>query len=114
MADTETTKQIKPSFDKEISGHTFESTDGPTSTVELVDNKGTIIGKLEDVTLERLGLISKMDEISLDGRDYKIVSRLLDLGTKNSDLCLTLRTSHASTVKPVKNKKTGKWEIPKK
>ena len=80
--------------------------------VRVTNNKNEVIGNLLNVSCDLMGMLSRVEEIKLDGMDCKIVSRSLAINSDNNDYGLTLKTSHASTVKPVKDKKTRKWVSP--
>ena len=80
--------------------------------VRITNNKNEVIGHLANVSCDLMGMLSRAEEISLDGLDCKITSRSLAINSQNNDYGLTLKTSHASTVKAVKDKKTRKWVAP--
>lgn len=112
LEDMETTvleQQDKIQVLETSEGGLVECSAGPIGTVTFTNNKGEAIGGLEDVPLDAIGLIVKMDAINLNGLDCKIVSRSMAVGSESNELHLTLKTSHASSARAVKDPNTRKW-----
>ena len=112
LEDMETTvleQQDKIQVMENSGGGSTDCAGGPAGDVVFTNNKGDAIGGLSDVSLEALGLISKMDEIKIDDLDCKVVSRSMAVSSDDNGLCLTLKTSHASTAKASKDPVTRKW-----
>jgi len=80
--------------------------------VRITNNKNEVMGQLVNVSGDMMGMLSRVEEVRLDGLDCKITSRSLAINSNNNDYGLTLKTSHASTVKAIKDKKTRKWVSP--
>ena len=80
--------------------------------VIIENKKGEAIEVLVNVPDRLIDLLSTVKDVHLSGTDYQITSRSLRIDPETNDYCLTVKTSHASTLKAVKDRKTRKWIQP--